>query len=280
MSIPATELPSGVNATLLSACSMNRGGPIGCDVAGSQRRTDPSWKPTATRSPSPRKAAQMAGVEAAINLASTAPVMASRSLTVPSFPSGEEGTTVGTEPSGRLVSHRPADRPPADRVPELGVVVVHREQGLPIRPEFDSPDRFRAGQELTDGIAGFGIPESNAGLAFILGQTDREHLAVGAVGQTEHDLALRQRAADFLAGGGVPEPHQAAEIARGQDLAVRLERQGRDVVGDAAAAGIASGPCSCPRLSPRPSLTGQGLLPVAKNRPSGLRASPRMTQPG
>ena len=77
-----------------------------------------------------------------------------------------------------------------------------------------------------------GVPESNAGLAgMVIGQTDREHLAIRAVGQAEHDLALRKRPADLLAGGSIPEPHQAVEIARGQDLAVGLKCQGRDIVG-------------------------------------------------
>ena len=138
----------------------------------------------------------------------------------------------------------------------------------------------RAGQKFTDGLACFGIPESNAGLAgVIIGQTDREHLAVRAVGQTEHDLALRKRPADFLAGGSIPEPHKAVVIARGQDLAVGLKCQGRDIVGvrqrrkpQAARARVPDSHLArCDRA---------GLLPVAKNRPSGLRARPRIVQPG
>ena len=88
------------------------------------------------------------------------------------------------------------------------------------------------GSKFTDGLACPGVPESNAGLAgMVIGQTDREHLAVRAVSQTQYDLALRERPADFLAGGSIPEPDEAVVIARGQDLAVRLKCQGRDIVG-------------------------------------------------
>ena len=77
-----------------------------------------------------------------------------------------------------------------------------------------------------------GIPESNAGLAgMIVGQSHREHLAVRAVGQAQDDLALSERPADLPAGGRIPEPDQSIVIARGQDLAVGVECQGRDVVG-------------------------------------------------
>ena len=232
MSIPATELPSGVNATLLTGCSMNRGGPIGCDAVGSQSRTDPSWQPTATSRPSPRNAAQMAGEEAAISRDRTAPVVASRSLTIPSLPSVRKRAAVGTKTAGRLVEHWPADHPAGDRVPEPGVVVVNGEQGPPVRPEFDPLDRFRAGQQPPDSLAACRIPKRDAGLArVVIRQTHRQYLAVRAVGQAEHDLALRQRPADLLAGGCVPEPHQAVEVARGEDLAVGLKGQCDHVIG-------------------------------------------------
>ncbi len=75
---------------------MDRGGPTGCDLAGSQSRTVPSAKPATTRPPSPRNAAQVARDEAVSRLARTSPVAASRSLTVPSPP-----TVRKSRPSGR-----------------------------------------------------------------------------------------------------------------------------------------------------------------------------------
>ena len=126
---------------------MNRGGPTGCAVTGSQSRTAPLSKPTATRPPSPRNAAQMAGDEEVRSLVRTSPVVASRSLTVPSLPSSQKCTTVGTESSGGLFSNRVAERLPSRRVPQAGYDTgssVSREQGPTIRTEFDPA--FRAGQ--------------------------------------------------------------------------------------------------------------------------------------
>ena len=106
----------------------------------------PSSNPAATRPPSPRNAAQVAGDEEVRTLARTAPVVASRSLTVPSLPSVRKARPSGRNPPAaskcngspigcpREVSHSRVELlPPASR-------------GATIRPEFDSGDLDGAGQ--------------------------------------------------------------------------------------------------------------------------------------
>ena len=91
---------------------MDRGGPTGCAVAGSQSRTVPSSNPAATRPPSPRNAAQVAGdgggQEPGENRSGGGIAELDRAVPYPASGS----TTVGTEPSGGLVDHRLADRRP------------------------------------------------------------------------------------------------------------------------------------------------------------------------
>ncbi len=135
------------------ACLMNRGGPTGCAVAGSQSRTAPSSKPTATRPPSPRNAAQMAGDEEVRSLVRTSPVVASRSLTVPSLPAVRNARPSGRNPLAGLLNDRVADRLPSRRVPQAGYddcLHITREQGPTIRPEFDPADS-RPGSSLPMG---------------------------------------------------------------------------------------------------------------------------------
>ncbi len=111
---------------------MNRGGPTGCAVAGSQSRTAPSSNPAATRPPSPRNAAQVAGEEEVRSLPRTSPVVGIAELDRAVLTQREEGTTVGTESSGGLVNHRLADRLPSRRVPQAGYAIAasHSRAGL------------------------------------------------------------------------------------------------------------------------------------------------------
>ena len=71
----------------------------------------------------------MAGEEAVMSLAKTAPVSGIAKLDRAVLAECEEGTTVGTKPAGRLVQHRLTDRPPVGRVPELSVMVATPRAG-------------------------------------------------------------------------------------------------------------------------------------------------------